>query len=66
MAKAGPSSVNQQPKQAPSTESGNLFSALDGSLSLYYSRELAGDDQGTIQRFSSDGGETWTAPYTMS
>lgn len=43
-----------------------LRNALDCSLQLYCSCELAGNDQGTIQRFTSDGGETWTAPCTIS
>ncbi|KAL8789580.1 MAG: hypothetical protein Q9195_006757 [Heterodermia aff. obscurata] len=43
-----------------------LRNALDGSLQLYYSRENAFDDQDTLERFSTDGGATWSAPQTIS
>ena len=43
-----------------------LRNALDGSLQLYYSRENAFDDQDTIERFSTNGGATWSAPLTIS
>lgn len=43
-----------------------LRSAQDGSLQLYYSRENAFDDQDTLERFSTDGGATWTPAQTIS
>lgn len=43
-----------------------LRNAHDGSQQLYYSRENAFDDQDTIERFSNDGGATWSAPQTIS
>lgn len=43
-----------------------LRNALDGSLQLYYSRETASNDQDTIERFSTNGGATWSAPQTIS
>ena len=35
--------------------------ARDGSLQLYYSRELAGNDQDSIQRISYDEGASWSS-----
>lgn len=43
-----------------------LRNAIDGSLQLYYSRENAFDDQDTLERFSTDGGATWSAPQIIS
>ena len=40
--------------------------AEDGSLQIYYSRENSAADQDTIERFSTDGGKTWTSPTTIS
>lgn len=40
--------------------------ARDGSLQIYYSRELSGSDQDSIQRVSRDGGVTWSADKTIS
>lgn len=40
--------------------------AKDGSLQIYYSRENSAADQDTIERFSTDGGQTWTSPTTIS
>lgn len=40
--------------------------ARDGSLQLYYSRELAQNDQDSIQRVSYDGGATWGPDRTIS
>jgi len=40
--------------------------AKDGSLQIYYSRENSAVDQDTIERFSTDGGKTWTLPKTIS
>lgn len=40
--------------------------AKDGSLQIYYSRENSAADQDTIERFSTDGGRTWTSPTTIS
>ena len=43
-----------------------LRNARDGSLQLYYSRENAFNDQDTIERFSTNGGASWSAPQTIS
>ena len=43
-----------------------LRNAEDGSLQLFYSRENAADDQDSLERFSTDGGATWTAANTIS
>lgn len=40
--------------------------AHDGSLQLYYSRELARNDQDSIQRISYDEGASWTTGRTIS
>jgi hypothetical protein len=40
--------------------------ALDGSLQLYYSRELHGNDQDSIQRISYDEGVSWSTERTIS
>jgi hypothetical protein len=40
--------------------------ARDGSLQLYYSRELAGNDQDSIQRISYDEGASWSSERTIS
>lgn len=40
--------------------------ALDGSLQLYYSRELSANNQNSIQRISYDGGMTWTPDRTIA
>ncbi|RPB17147.1 neuraminidase [Morchella conica CCBAS932] len=38
----------------------------DGRIQLYYSRELAADDQDNLVRFSSDGGANWSASSVIS
>ena len=43
-----------------------LRNARDGSLQLYYSHENAFNDQDTIERFSTNGGATWSNPQTIS
>lgn len=40
--------------------------ARDGSLQLYYSRELARNDQDSIQRISYDEGSSWGSERTIS
>ncbi|KAL6712725.1 hypothetical protein ACLMJK_009663 [Lecanora helva] len=35
-------------------------------LQIYYSRENSAQDQDTLERFSTDGGATWSAPQTIS
>jgi len=40
--------------------------ARDGSLQLYYSRELAINDQDSIQRISYDEGASWSSERTIS
>lgn len=40
--------------------------AKDGTLQIYYSRENSAQDQDTLERFSSDGGKTWSAAKTIS
>lgn len=40
--------------------------ARDGSLQLYYSRELRASDQDSIQRISYDEGVTWSSERTIS
>jgi hypothetical protein len=40
--------------------------ARDGSLQLYYSRELGGNDQDSIQRISYDEGASWSSERTIS
>lgn len=56
--------------QDPGPVNGNwepfLRLAQDGSLQIYYSRENSAADQDTIERFSTDGGQTWTSPKTIS
>ena len=58
------------PSSDPGPVNGNwepfLRNAQDGSLQLYYSRENSAADQDTLERFSSDGGKTWTNPKTIS
>ena len=58
------------PASEPGPVNGNwepfLRNAQDGSLQLYYSRENSAADQDTLERFSTDGGKTWTAPQTIS
>ncbi|KAL6719613.1 hypothetical protein ACLMJK_001534 [Lecanora helva] len=43
-----------------------LRNAQDGSLQIYYSRENSKQDQDTLERFSPDGGQTWTDPQNIS
>jgi hypothetical protein len=38
----------------------------DGRIQMYYSRELASDDQDNLVRFSSDGGANWSASSVIS
>lgn len=56
--------------QDPGPINGNwepfLRLAQDGSLQIYYSRENSAADQDTIERFSTDGGKTWSTPVTIS
>ncbi len=58
------------PSSDPGPVNGNwepfLRNAQDGSLQLYYSRENSAADQDTLERFSTDGGQTWTKPQTIS
>ena len=58
------------PSSDPGPVNGNwepfLRNAQDGSLQLYYSRENSAADQDTLERFSTDGGKTWTNPQTIS
>ena len=43
-----------------------LRNAQDGSLQLYYSCENSAADQDTLERISTDGGESWSAATTIS
>ena len=58
------------PSSDPGPVNGNwepfLRNAQDGSLQLYYSRENSATDQDTLERFSTDGGQTWTEAQTIS
>ena len=58
------------PASDPGAVNGNwepfLRNAQDGSLQLYYSRENSAADQDTLERFSTDGGKTWTTAQTIS
>lgn len=58
------------PASDPGPVNGNwepfLRNAQDGSLQLYYSRENSAADQDTLERFSNDGGKTWTKAQTIS
>lgn len=58
------------PSSDPGPVNGNwepfLRNAQNGSLQLYYSRENSAADQDTLERFSTDGGQTWTEPQTIS
>lgn len=58
------------PSSDPGPVNGNwepfLRNAKDGSLQIYYSRENSAADQDTLERFSTDGGKTWTNPQTIS
>lgn len=58
------------PASDPGAVNGNwepfLRNAQDGSLQLYYSRENSAADQDTLERFSTDGGKTWTTAKTIS
>lgn len=40
--------------------------ASDGSLQIYYSRENSATDQDSLERFSKDGGKTWSSSQTIS
>lgn len=40
--------------------------ASDGSLQIYYSRENSAEDQDSMERFSNDGGKTWSSAQTIS
>ena len=59
-----------QPAGDPGPVNGNwepfLRNAQDGSLQIYYSRENSAQDQDTLERFSTDGGQTWTDAQTIS
>ena len=59
-----------QPANDPGPVNGNwepfMRNAEDGSLQIYYSRENAADDQDTLERFSTDGGATWTSANVIS
>ena len=59
-----------QPASDPGPVNGNwepfLRNAKDGSLQIYYSRENAANDQDSLERFSTNGGATWTAANTIS
>lgn len=59
-----------QPASDPGPVTGNwepfLRNAKDGSLQIYYSRENAANDQDSLERFSTDGGASWTAASTIS
>ena len=58
------------PSSDPGPVNGNwepyLRNAQDGSLQLYYSRENSAADQDTLERFSTNGGQTWTNSQTIS
>ncbi|KAL9621143.1 MAG: hypothetical protein Q9160_004394 [Pyrenula sp. 1 TL-2023] len=58
------------PASDPGGPTGNwepfLRNANDGSLQLYYSRENNGGDQDTLERFSYDGGASWTGANTIT
>lgn len=58
------------PSSDPGPVNGNwepfLRNAQDGSLQLYYSRENSAADQDTLERISTDGGQTWTDSQTIS
>ncbi|KAI5841391.1 Sialidase [Morchella snyderi] len=43
-----------------------MRTGADGRLQLYYSRELAADDQDNVVRFSADGGASWSASSVVS
>ena len=43
-----------------------LRNAADGSLQLYYSKEIAANDQDSIMRISRDGGASWGDEVTIS
>ena len=59
-----------QPNGDPGPVNGNwepfLRNAQDGSLQIYYSRENSAADQDTIERSSTDGGNTWADAQTIS
>ncbi len=59
-----------QPASDPGPMTGSwepfLRNANDGSLQIYYSRENAANDQDSLERFSTDGGATWSAASTIS
>ena len=40
--------------------------AGDGTLQIYYSRENSASDQDSLERFSQDGGKTWSSAQTIS
>lgn len=58
------------PASDPGEPNGNwepfLRNAQDGSLQLYYSRENSADDQDSLMRTSTDGGQTWSSATTIS
>ncbi|RYF11986.1 MAG: exo-alpha-sialidase [Deltaproteobacteria bacterium] len=43
-----------------------LFVAPDGSVQVYYARELAADNQDVVMRRSADGGTTWGPLVTVA
>lgn len=58
------------PASDPGPVNGNwepfLRLALDGSIQLYYSRENSATDQDSLERVSTDGGNTWSSSRTIS
>lgn len=58
------------PASDPGPPNGNweplLRVATDGSLQIYYSREVDGGNQDNLVRFSGDGGATWTGATVVS
>lgn len=59
-----------QPASDPGPVNGSwepfLRNAQDGSLQIYYSRENSAADQDTLEKFSADGGQTWSDSQTIS
>ena len=60
-----------QPASDPGPVNGNWepflrYDTSRSTLQLYYSRENSASDQDTLERFSSDNGQTWSAAQTIS
>ena len=60
-----------QPASDPGPVNGNWepflrYDTTRGTLQLYYSRENSASDQDTLERFSTDNGQTWSAAQTIS